>query len=188
MTTAVVKGTLRLGEVGPEISGPAGSVLTFDPDGRTLRGAPAGSSGGLSAVESLGTTIVAPGGATTSADGPEHTALAVTGQATFPAGSKLVCNLTSGIAGDGAGLVDATLTLEVSLDGGTTFVPQVEVARGRFTSAGANDPLATMATALEVDLSGAPSFALRGIRANDAGAAASADFNSAVVAWAYSPA
>jgi hypothetical protein len=40
MTTAVTKGTLRLGEVGPEISGPAGSVLTFGADGRTLTGEP----------------------------------------------------------------------------------------------------------------------------------------------------
>jgi hypothetical protein len=40
MTTAVTKGTLRLGEVGPEISGAPGTVLTFGADGRTLTGEP----------------------------------------------------------------------------------------------------------------------------------------------------
>jgi hypothetical protein len=38
MTGTVTKGTLRLGEVGPEIEGTPGDVLTFDTDGRTIKG------------------------------------------------------------------------------------------------------------------------------------------------------
>jgi hypothetical protein len=53
VTTAVTKGTLRLGEVGPEISGPPGSVLTFGPDGRTLTGQASSGGGPLSVSGTL---------------------------------------------------------------------------------------------------------------------------------------
>jgi hypothetical protein len=46
MTGTVTKGTLRLGEVGPEISGNAGEFLAFGADGRTLQGTPAPGGGG----------------------------------------------------------------------------------------------------------------------------------------------
>lgn len=42
----VTQGTLRLGEVGPQLEGEPGTVLTFGSDGRTLSGQPGGGGGG----------------------------------------------------------------------------------------------------------------------------------------------
>jgi hypothetical protein len=188
MTTAVTKGTLRLGEVGPEISGPAGSVLTFGADGRTLSGQPAANAGALSALELFGAEIVAAGDTTTGADGPVHTAAALlgTGVAVFPAGSKLALEWISKVAATGAGDVFATLELELSTDGGTVWTPLTLTGRSTFTAPGLNNPITNLVELDEFDLSGLPSFAIRPVFGNaDVSATVSASFGEARVRWSY---
>jgi hypothetical protein len=189
MTTAVTQGSLRLGEVGPEISGPPGSVLTFGPNGRTLSGKAAAASSSTTALEKFADTIVAPAGTTTTADGPVHTAadLLGAGVAAFPAGARLAVNYSSLVSGDGAGDVKSTTTLEFSLDGGATWNPVAagDEAVDWFTATAINLPVTTQGQQLEIDLSAAPSFALRAVYVNDAAATASASFAASRLRWQY---
>lgn len=121
MTTAVTKGTLRLGEVGPEISGPPGSVLTFGPDGRTLTGQAAGGAPLLTgplvpAVIELSEASPGPSSAVvtlaTLAQAGARTGVQVNGWADL---NMSVDETGSPSASDGAILV------EISWDGGSTF-------------------------------------------------------------------
>jgi hypothetical protein len=187
MTTAVPKGTLRFGEVGPEFSGEPGSVVAFGADGRTLAGIPAANAAALSALELFSAELVAPAGSTTGADGPVHTAASLlgTGVTAFPAGSSLALELLSLVSGDGAGIVEAGLTLEVSVDGGTVWAPLPDPLVSWFTADALNVPVDTAVMFTTFDLSGLPSFALRPVYTNDAGAAATASFASPRVRWSY---
>jgi hypothetical protein len=188
MTTAVTKGTLRLGEVGPEISGPAGSVLTFGENGRTLSGQPAANARQLSALELFSSEIVAAGATTTGADGPVHTAadLLGAGVAAFPAGATLALEWISKVAATGAGDVFATLELELSTDGGATWNPLTLTGRSTFTAPGLNNPITNLVELDEFDLSGLPSFAIRPVYGNaDVSATVSASFGEPRVRWQY---
>lgn len=141
--------------------------------------------GSAMALEDFGSTIVPPNTTTASADGTVHTALATIGAAAFPAGSKLEVEFMSTLSGDGAGKVEATLELEVSLDGGATWNPVSDDAVGWFDSVALNDPVSSIVQRDSIDLSGAPSFALRFQRINGATAVAGASFSNHKVFWAY---
>jgi hypothetical protein len=139
-------------------------------------------------VEKTGTTIV-PGAtgpsSTTGAPGPENTALAVCGQSTFPVGSKAIVNLMSKLGPAGAGLVNATVTAEYSIDSGGTWTPlSLDQGAAIFTAAGINDPMSNCASVAEVPLAGAPSFMLRLVMATDS--SPDVAFNDPRLSWVYS--
>jgi hypothetical protein len=136
-------------------------------------------------LERFDTTIVPPGQTTPTPLGSVYTAAAIDGLAKFPPLAKLLLELVSGIAGDGDGLVHATFSIQVTTDRGKTWTDVPDAANARFTSNGINDPMTSMVQLAEVQLAGAESFALRGLRTNNEASEVAATFDSPRVAWSY---
>lgn len=139
------------------------------------------------ALETFAGTIVAAGNTTTTANGPVHLATDVAGATPFPAGALLDLEWLAQVGADGAGLVFATMVLEISIDGGATWNPLgAKTARATFTGVGVNNPIQALVMRDTFDLSGAPSFALRAVLGNnDVSAVAGASFDDPCVKWAY---
>jgi hypothetical protein len=143
------------------------------------------SSAAQQALETFADTIVAPAGTTTTADGPVHTATDVAGVAVFDAGALLDLEWLSIVSGDGAGDVKLTFSLEISTDGGAVWAPLPVTAIDWFTASALNLPTTSCVQRTTFDLSGLPSFALRGVFENDAAAVAGASMSKPRVKWAY---
>lgn len=108
----VTQGTLRLGEVGPQLEGDPGTVLTFGSDGRTLSGMPAG--GGQSSTDSNSEpqeTATPPLVLVLNPSPPAFGGVVVTG--------LLTINWTNAESSNAS--VGAVVRIEGSKDGGATY-------------------------------------------------------------------